>query len=557
MTSEKKKTIREERKRRTKLTRNPNIRDALTAVMLEWTFGELRKPRRACRDRPSYNRETSLGSGECSFPTEEARNKAWKNRLKSGECSFPLEVRKKAAETRNTCSASVVQQVTPNTEYLWLDWTLQNSTRQKMATEGCHVLGVCNVPSTPLYNTCSASVVPKMATEGCHSEKNRKSVLNNQESGERRKLKRSCRDRPPYNRKTSLCGRECSFPTEEARNEARKIRLKSGECTFPLEVRKEAAEIRNTCSASVVQQVTPNTTAVMREGTLQNSTRQKMATEGYHSGKNTTPKGTECCLSTEEAVKYRFTCLGPASHQFCPKTNAAILNETLENSTHKDITPVCVKKTPVRVKKTMLREQIKPAQSLADQKQSLASQRCSLVFHYMFLTVGNGLEIRPSTIESGGHGLFATEDITKGRMITWYDGHYAASKKEDIDSSRWAWNHTTTKGKGGIIIAGFTSEDLLSSRSNRVFDSECGVMSICNTRQRPNCTCEFQENDTKTFFTLPDISTPKLCWPVNQLTILKAKWDINAGSELTWAYQLLCPNGSPMKTPKEFICSGK
>lgn len=144
--------------------------------------------------------------------------------------------------------------------------------------------------------------------------------------------------------------------------------------------------------------------------------------------------------------------------------------------------------------------------------------------HPGLLTLGSGLEVRES-VDLGCPGLFATVDIAKDQLITFYDGPAIAIDDAGIEKycDRRGWFISTGRSsKNSAVFVGFTSTDPLSKTS--------GLMSLTNSdRADPNC----QRYNLQSPFCVDGVFIPETIF-------LMAKCDISATPEhpveLTWDY---------------------
>lgn len=140
------------------------------------------------------------------------------------------------------------------------------------------------------------------------------------------------------------------------------------------------------------------------------------------------------------------------------------------------------------------------------------------------LALGSGLEVRHS-VDLGCQGLFATVDIRKDQLITFYDGPAIVVDDGGIEehSNRKGWFLATGKSsKNSAVFVGFRSDDSLEKTS--------GLMSLTNSdRNSPNC----QRHNVRSAFCVGGIFIPETIF-------LKAKHDIHATPEhpieLCWDY---------------------
>lgn len=97
----------------------------------------------------------------------------------------------------------------------------------------------------------------------------------------------------------------------------------------------------------------------------------------------------------------------------------------------------------------------------------------------------NRSEIRPSRILGAGRGLFATEDIPKGQVITCYPGDALLTKSDEYNDLLWG-THVPTSDvwDGDAVFEGTESSPPLTSYSVSV-DEKYSVLGLPNLDDNP------------------------------------------------------------------------
>lgn len=177
--------------------------------------------------------------------------------------------------------------------------------------------------------------------------------------------------------------------------------------------------------------------------------------------------------------------------------------------------------------------------------------------HGCRLTLGNGLEIKKSP--GKGYGLFVTQDVSKGSVITWYDGHDVLNMAPNISSStsqgkrstrrncnvrelteekkkqyddRKNWFLAISKTNSPIIV-GYTSSDYVRDPRNPAW-KEAGIMSFANSVEeggKANCKRDTINKEVDVALKINKDFELK-----EGIVILRAKHEIKSGSELLFNY---------------------
>jgi hypothetical protein len=97
-------------------------------------------------------------------------------------------------------------------------------------------------------------------------------------------------------------------------------------------------------------------------------------------------------------------------------------------------------------------------------------------------TVGNGVEVRPSTIPGAGNGLFATRRFERLDIVTMYDGELAdaADCRADRERDPGSVTHYRSTRHGGVVIKGLRDPLAAQKRGGGSFANHAWVASERN-----------------------------------------------------------------------------
>lgn len=97
-------------------------------------------------------------------------------------------------------------------------------------------------------------------------------------------------------------------------------------------------------------------------------------------------------------------------------------------------------------------------------------------------TVGNGVEVRPSTIPGAGNGLFATRRFERLDIVTMYDGELAdaAECRADKERDPKSVSHYRSTRHGGVVIKGLRDPLAARGRGGGSFANHTWVASERN-----------------------------------------------------------------------------
>jgi SET domain-containing protein len=145
----------------------------------------------------------------------------------------------------------------------------------------------------------------------------------------------------------------------------------------------------------------------------------------------------------------------------------------------------------------------------------------------MAATVGDGVDIGPSTIPEAGNGVFAARDFEKGEPVTAYEGEIINHAEAQARRSQGHGSHLRT-----LVSQRWAIDGLRLTPDMR----NVGAASMINHGEKPNCnvlfdwvdTAEF-EADLKKWMATSFAPYPN---PRGRLIVARATRNIRAGEEL-------------------------